>query len=57
VQGGDLKDEDAIHMLIRPHFFATKYTRIKAYGNHYRVFMDTHGITMATYDLKMALVF
>jgi hypothetical protein len=37
--------------------FATKYTRIKAYGNHYKVSTDTHGITMVSYDSGKALIF
>ncbi len=56
-QGGALEDEDAIHLSIRPQLFASRYTIFKAYGNHYRVSLDTHGTTMATYDSKVALIF
>jgi hypothetical protein len=55
-QGGVLEDHDAFHLSILPSFFASRYTKMKAYGNHYRVFIDTYGNTSATYDYGVALV-
>ncbi len=37
-QGGVLEDQDALHLSILPSLFAPRYTKMKAYGNHYRVF-------------------
>jgi hypothetical protein len=43
-QGGVLEDQDAIHLSIFPSLFASRYKKMKAYGNHYRVFIDTYGM-------------
>ncbi len=56
-QGGVLEDQDALHLSILPSFFASRYTKMKAYGNHYIVFTYTYGNTSATYDSGVALVF
>jgi len=56
-QGGVLEDQDALHLLVLPSLFASRYTKMKAYGNHYKVFMNTYGNTSATYDSGVASVF
>ncbi len=56
-QGGVLEDQDALHLLVLPSPFASRYTRMKAYGNHYRVSINTTDNTSATYDSGVASVF
>jgi hypothetical protein len=56
-RGGVLEDQDAFHLSILPSFFASGYTKMKAYGNHYKVFIDTYGNINATYDSGIALIF
>ncbi len=56
-QGGVLEDQDALHLSVLPSLFASRYTKMKAYGNHYRVFIDTYGNTSATYDSGIVSVF
>ncbi len=56
-QGGVLEDQDALHLLVLTSLFASRYTKMKAYGNHYRIFIGTYGNTSATYDFGVALVF
>jgi hypothetical protein len=55
---GNMLDEmDAYHLPINPNSDASRYTQMKAYGNHYRVIGETNVNTMATYDYGVALVF
>ncbi len=55
--GNVLDEMDAYHLSIKPSSDASRYTRMKAYGNHYRVIGETNVNTMATYDCGVALVF
>jgi hypothetical protein len=52
-----LEDQDALHLSVLPSLFASRYTKMKAYGNHYKVFINTCGDTSATYNSGVALVF
>jgi hypothetical protein len=56
-QGGVLEDQDALHLSVLPSPFASRYTRMKAYGNHYRISINTTDNTSATYDSGVASVF
>jgi len=56
-QGGVLEDQDAFHLSVLPSLFASRYTKMKAYGNQCRVFINTYGNTSATYDTGVASVF
>jgi len=57
-QGGQIKDMDLMHLPIQPQFYASRYTWIRSYGNHFRVCGDTHmNTSMATYDSSVASVF
>ncbi len=56
-QGGVLEDQDAFHLSVLPSLFASRYTKMKTYGNHYRVFIDTYGNTNALDDYGVASVF
>jgi hypothetical protein len=56
-QGDMLEDQDALHLLVLPSPFASRYTRMKAYGNHYRVSINTTDNTSATYNYGVASVF
>jgi hypothetical protein len=56
-QGGVLEDQDALHLSVLPSPFASRYTRMKAYGNRYRVSINTTNNTSATYDSGVASVF
>jgi len=52
-----LEDQNALHLSVLPSFFGSRYTKMKAYGNHYRVFIDTYGSTNATYDSGVVSIF
>jgi hypothetical protein len=56
-QEGVLEDQDALHLSVLPSLFASRYTKMKAYGNHYIVFINTYGNISATNDSGVALVF
>ena len=49
-------DMDMVMMCTRLSRLATRYTRMKACGNHFRV-EDTQSITLKTYDNGVASVF
>jgi hypothetical protein len=55
--GNVLDEMDAYHLSIKPSSDASRYTRMKAYGNHYRVIGETNVNTMATYDCEVASMF
>ncbi len=55
--GNVLDEMDAYHLLIKLSSDASRYMRMKAYGNHYRVIGKTNVNTMATYDFGVALMF
>ncbi len=55
---GNVFDEmDVYHLSIKPNYDASQYTRMKAYGNHYKVIGETNVNTMATYDCWVASMF
>jgi len=56
-QGGVLEDQDTLHLSVLPSIFASRYTKMKAYGNHYKVFIDTYGNTSATYNYAVVSIF
>jgi hypothetical protein len=56
-QGGVLEDQDAFHLSVLPSLFASRYTKMTAYGNHHKVSIETYGNTSATYDSGVASVF
>ena len=49
-------DMDLVLLCSRPSQLATRYTRIKAYGNHFRV-EDPQSAVLQTYDSGVASVF
>lgn len=48
---------DAYHLSMKPKFFTLSYTRMKAYGNHYRVIGVNNTNTHATYDFGITSIF
>jgi hypothetical protein len=55
---GNILDEIyAYHLSMKPTFEAWKYTKMKAYRNHYMVIGDTNANIMATYDCGVVSVF
>jgi hypothetical protein len=56
VDPNDEDDMDKIMMCSRLSRLATRYTRMKAYGNHFRV-EDPQSMTLKTYDNGVASVF
>jgi hypothetical protein len=49
-------DMDRVLLCSKPSQLATRYTRMKAYGNHFRV-EDRQSDTLLTYDSGVASVF
>jgi hypothetical protein len=56
VDPNDENDIDRVLMCSRPSQLATRYTRMKAYGNHFRM-EDQQFKTLKTYDSGVASVF
>jgi hypothetical protein len=56
VDPNDEDDMDMVMMCSRPSRLATRYTRMKAYGNHFRV-EDPQSMALKTYDSGVASVF
>jgi hypothetical protein len=56
VDPNDEDDMDRVMMCSRPSRLATRYMRMKAYGNHFRV-EDPQSMTLKTYDSGVASVF
>jgi hypothetical protein len=56
VDPNDEDDIDRVLMCSRPSQLATRYTRMKAYGNHFRV-EDQQSRPLKTYDSSVASVF
>jgi hypothetical protein len=55
----DVRNEDDMDKLLltsKPSQIATRYTRMKAFGNHFRV-ADESSTRMQTYDSGVASVF
>ena len=56
VDPNNADDMDRVLLCSRPSQVATRYTRMKAYGNHFRV-EDPQSATLQTYDSGVASVF
>ena len=56
VDPNNTDDMDRVLLCSRPSQLATRYTRMKAYGNHFRV-EDRQSATLQTYDSGVASVF
>ena len=56
VDPNNTDDMDRVLLCSRPSQIATRYTRMKAYGNHFRV-EDRQSATLQTYDSGVASVF
>jgi hypothetical protein len=55
--GGRIEDMDVMQLLMKPQMTASRYAKVKAYDNHYRVTIDNEATTMATYDFGVAYIF
>ncbi len=55
--GGTIEDKDVLHLSMKPKPFALRYTKMRAYGNHYRVNEGGAETTMANYDSGVASIF
>jgi len=55
--GGTIEDKDVVHLSMKPKPIALRYTKMRAYGNHYRVNEGGAKTTMATYDFGVASIF
>ncbi len=55
--GGKIEDMDVMQLSMKPQMSASRYAKVKAYDNHYRVTTDNEATTMATYDSRVASIF
>ncbi len=55
--GGIIEDKDVMHLFMKPKPIALRYTKMRAYGNHYRVNEGGAKTTMTTYDFGVASIF
>ncbi len=55
--GSTIEDKDVMHLSMKPKPIALRYTKMKAYGNHYRVNEGGAKTTMATYDSRVTSIF
>ncbi len=54
---GRIKDMDVMQLSIKPQMIASRYAKVMAYDNHYRVTINNEATTMTTYDFKVASIF
>jgi len=55
--GGKIKDMDVMQLSMKPQMIASRYAKVRAYNNHYKVTTDYEATTMATYDFGVAFTF
>ncbi len=55
--GGKIEDMDVMQLSMNPHMNTSRYVKVRAYNNHYRVTTDNEATTMATYDSRVASIF
>jgi hypothetical protein len=55
--GGKIEDMDVMQLSMKPQMTASRYAKVRAYGNHYRDTTDNEATTMATYDSGVASIF
>jgi hypothetical protein len=48
---------DIMQLSMNPQMTISRYEKVKAYSNHYRVTTDNEATTMATYDFRVASIF
>jgi len=48
---------DVMQLSMKPQMTGSRYAKVRAYGNHYRVTTDNEAIIMATYDFGVASIF
>jgi hypothetical protein len=46
-----------MQLSMKPQMTASRYAKVRAYDNHYRVTIDNEATTMATYDSRVASIF
>ncbi len=46
-----------MQLSMKPQMITSRYAKVRAYGNHYRVTIDNEATTMATYDFGVAFIF
>ncbi len=49
-------DPNLIHLFVPPSFIMLKYSKMKAYGNHFQIDNDQNSL-LVTYDCGVAFVF
>jgi hypothetical protein len=54
IDGGKIEDMDVMQ---KPQMNISRYAKVRAYDNHYRVTIDDEATTMATYDFGVASIF
>jgi hypothetical protein len=55
--GGKIKDMNVMQLSMKPQMTASRYAKVRAYNNHYKVTIDYEATTMATYDFGVAFTF
>jgi hypothetical protein len=55
--GGKIENMDVMQLSMKPQMITSRYAKVRAYGNHYRVTIDNEATTMATYDFGVAFIF
>jgi hypothetical protein len=48
---------DVMQLSMKPQMTASRYAKVRAYNNHYKVTIDYEATTMATYDFGVAFTF
>jgi hypothetical protein len=55
--GGKIENMDVMQLSMNSQMTTSRYAKIRAYDNHYRVTTDNEATTMATYDFEVAFIF
>jgi hypothetical protein len=53
--GGKIEDMDVMQLSMKPQMNASRYAKVNAYDNHYRVTTNNEAITMANMTLGLYL--
>jgi hypothetical protein len=55
--GGRIEDMDVMQLSMKPQMTISRYAKVTAYDNHYRVIIDNEATTRATYDSGVTYIF
>jgi hypothetical protein len=55
--GGKIEDMVVMQLSMKPQMTTSRYAKVRAYDNHYKVTTNSEATTMATFDSGVASIF